>query len=226
MNNADIIKLLSTMTSDARRENFIQVLNKRTRYITLVMEDLFQTHNASAVIRSCECFGIQDVHFVENSNRFSENPDITLGSAHWISKYRYNEHENNTLATINKLKKQGYRIVATTPHTNDVSLPDLNLEKGKIALLFGCELRGLSQIALDNADEFLRIPMNGFTESFNISVSAAICLYDIVSRLHKSNIEWQLKDDEKEIIYTEWLKKSVKDSKNIIKEIEKRANQQ
>lgn len=212
------------MVSEKRLAKFHCVLQNRTRYITVVLEDLFQSHNASAVIRSCDCSGIQDIHLIENNFEFTENPDVALGASQWVNLIKYNTEQNNTLNAIKVLKKQGYRIVATTPHTNDTKIQDLDLTKGKIALLFGSELPGLSDIALQNSDEFVKIPMFGFTESYNISVSAAICLYELVSRLHKSDIIWQLKNSEKEVVLADWLMKSVKNSKNILKTMQKRTN--
>lgn len=210
------IEYLKNFVTENRFETFNKVLNQRTKYITVVLEDIFQTHNASAVLRSCDCFGIQDTHMIENSNEFVTNPQIALGATQWLSLIRHNKFENNSLATINHLKSQNYRIVATTPHTNDCLLEDLDLSKGKIALFFGSELPGLSNIVMENADEFVKIPMHGFTESFNISVSAAICLYDLTKRLRNSNINWKLTQDQKDDILFEWLKTSIKDSKRIL----------
>ncbi|MDD4218402.1 MAG: RNA methyltransferase [Bacteroidales bacterium] len=208
---------LKKFVTEKRFETFNRVLNHRTRYISVVLEDIFQTHNASAVLRSCDCFGIQDVHMIENRNEFNANPEIALGSYQWLSTYRHNSLKNNSLSTISYLKQRNYRIVATTPHTNDCALENLDLNKGKIALFFGSEQPGLSDIVMQNADEFVTIPMQGFTESFNISVSAAICLYDISNRLRKSEINWQLQQDEKDEIMFEWLKSRIKDSTNILK---------
>lgn len=212
-----LISFLSELVTAERYNNFQQVINNRTNYITVVLEDLFQSHNASAVLRSCECFGVQNVHFIENKFQFVENPDVAVGSSQWITTNRYNRTENNTLEAINKLKKDGYRIVATTPHKDDVSLDKLDLERGKIALIFGTELNGLSDLALENSDEYMKINMFGFTESFNISVSVALCLYELTLRLRKTNIDWQLSESEKDMIMVDWLKKSIKDSENIIK---------
>lgn len=222
MSNAEIIEVLSGMVSENRLNTLKVVLDNRTKYITVALEDIFQSHNASAVIRSCDCSGIQDVHMIENSFKFAENPDVALGSSQWITKCKYNSQENNTLEAIHNLRNNGYRIVATTPHTNDTIVSNLDLTKGKIALFFGSERPGLSQIVMDNADEFVKIPMYGFTESYNISVSAAICLYDIVNRLRKTEINWQLSFTEKEELLAHWLRISVKDSDNILKLIEKR----
>src|SRR5574344_180231 len=212
-----LISFLSELVTAERYNNFQQVINNRTNYITVVLEDLFQSHNASAVLRSCECFGVQNVHFIQNKLQFIENPEVAVGSSQWITTNRYNRSENNTLETIKKLKKDGYRIVATTPHKDDVSLDKLDLERGKIALIFGTELNGLSDLALENSDEYMKINMFGFTESFNISVSVALCLYELTLRLRKTNIDWQISESEKDMIMVDWLKKSIKDSENIIK---------
>ena len=210
------VDYLKGFVTENRFETFSRVLNQRTRYISIALEDIFQTHNASAILRSCDCFGVQDVHMIENSNDFNTNPEIALGSSKWLSTYRHNSFENNTQITISYLKERKYRIIATSPHKNECSLEDLDLTKGKIALFFGSELPGLSDIVMQNADEFVKIPMQGFTESFNISVSAAICLYDITKRLRTSQIQWQLEDDEKDEIMFHWLKNTIKDSKNIL----------
>ncbi|MDR2836354.1 MAG: RNA methyltransferase [Bacteroidales bacterium] len=213
-----MIKFLSELVTKERFLKFHKVLDLRTRYITVVLEDLFQTHNASAVLRTCDCLGIQDVHFIENQFFFNENPEVALGSSKWLSLLRYHQYENNTLSTINFLKEQGYRIVATTPHTNEVSLENLSLSSGKIALLFGSELPGLSDIAMQNADEFVKIEMYGFTESFNISISVALFLYQLTTKLRNSDINWQLEESEKDELLVKWLKTSIKDSENIIKQ--------
>jgi len=220
--NLELIKYLANCVTDSRLEVINKVLNLRSRYITVVLEDLFQPHNASAVLRTCDCFGIQDVHIIENENKYEVNRDIALGSAQWLTLNKYNKTNNNTLETIKFLRNEGYRIVATTPHTKDVNLEDFDISKGKIALFFGSERPGLSSIVLDNADEFLKIPMVGFTESFNISVSAAIILHHLTLQLRKSEIEWQLSETEKNILMYKWLYNSLKDPQGIEKEFFKR----
>ncbi len=213
----ELNKYLSKFITEGRYSLFNKVIKDRTKYITVVLEDIFQPHNASAVLRSCDCFGVQDVHIIENENEYSVNPDVALGSSKWLNLYKYNEKENNTLDTINNLKEKGYRIIATTPHTDDVNLEDFDISKGKFALMFGSERPGLSKIALENADEFLKIPMYGFTESFNISVSAAIILHHLSLKLRQSDINIKLTNIEQEEIISEWLKRSIKDSERIIK---------
>jgi tRNA (guanosine-2'-O-)-methyltransferase len=207
----ELLNFLESFVSENKKDLFKRIIEYRTRYITVVLEDIYQPHNASAVLRTCDCFGVQDIHIIENRNLYEVNPDVALGSSKWLSLTKYNSGENNTLDTINKLKSKGYRIVATTPHKNDTPLNQLDLSK-KTALLFGTELKGLSDVALENADAFVKIPMVGFTESFNISVSAAIILHQLTEKLRESSFNWQLTDEEKTNIRLDWVRNVVKKS--------------
>jgi tRNA (guanosine-2'-O-)-methyltransferase len=216
--NESLIEHLAQFVTPRRLQLFKALLDQRTRYITVVLEDIFQPHNTSAVLRSCECFGIQDVHIIENNNEYRINPDITLGSQKWIDLFRYNREVQNTQTAINHLKDLGYRIVATTPHKNDCTLEEFDLHKGKFALVFGSELKGLSPLALQLTDEFVKIPMTGFTESLNISVTVAIFIHHLAGKLRSSNIiNWQLTPDEKQQILLAWLMNTVKKSDLIAK---------
>lgn len=187
-----------------------EILEKRTRYITVSLEDIYQPHNASAVLRTCECLGIQDVHVIENKNRYQVNPDVVLGAIKWITLRKYNSTNYNTPAAVDHLRNNGYRIIATSLSEKAVPLDQFDLEKGRVAIFFGTELTGLTDEMLNMADESLKIPVYGFTESYNISVSAAIILSHLVHILHKSAIPWQLAEDEKEEIMLQWLRQSVK----------------
>jgi len=212
--NADyLIKLnhyLESFITDNRKLLIDRNLLYRTRYLTVVLEDIYQTQNASAVIRSCDCFGIQDVHVVENRNEFTLHPDVVRGASQWVSVHRYNQESNNTIAALQELKNQGYRIVATSPHKGGVMLPDFDLTKGKAAIVFGTERQGISEDVVKMADEFLMIPMHGFTESLNISVSAAIIMHTLTEKLHQSEIEWGLHSEEYQIVRLEWLRQSIR----------------
>lgn len=197
---------LSHFLTDNKRALFDKVASDRTRHITVVLEDVFQPQNASAVIRSCDCFGIQDVHIIENRNTYEINPNVVMGATKWIDMYKYNGEENNTLRCIQSLKDKGYTIVATTPHGKNHTLYDLPLEK-PIALFFGTEKLGLSKDAIDNADEYMTIPMYGFTESFNISVSVALCLNVLSRKIRELNINWQFTEEEQQMLKFEWTKR-------------------
>lgn len=205
----DLYEFLKQYISENRLARIEQVIAERTRYLTIAVEDIYQPHNASAVMRSAECFGLQDVHIIENKNTYNPNQEIAKGASKWLTLHHYNETGNNTSSCIASLKKNGYRIIATTPHERSHMISDIDVTKGKIALFFGTELEGISDEVRKEADEFVRIPMYGFTESFNISVSAAICLYELRKKLLASEITWQLSEDEKSELKLEWVKNTI-----------------
>jgi len=209
MSDRDLIEYLSGFITPQRMATMERVLAERTRYVTVMIEDIYQPHNASAVLRTCDCFGIQDVHIVENRNEYRLNPGVELGTAQWLTLHRYNRADNNTPEAVQRLRAAGYRIVATTPHTHPQSLDSFDLERGPVALLFGNELDGLSETAFTLADEHLIIPMFGFVESFNISVSAAIILHTLSHRLRSSGIAYQLSESERQEILLAWVRGSV-----------------
>lgn len=209
-----LIEQLLHYVTDNKRQKMEEVLANRTRYITIVLEDLFQPHNASAALRTCDIFGVQDVHVVEAQNRFKAVPTIAMGASKWVDVHSY----SSISEAFKTLKKQGYRIVATTPHTDCHILPTLPLDQ-KTALVFGSEQTGLSQEALAAADMFVKIPMYGFVESFNVSVSVALCLYDVVNRLHNSPYAWQLSEEEKQDIMLTWIGKISKTALLLEKEM-------
>ena len=213
----NFLDFLSEYLTENRRQLFEKVIQYRTRHITVVLEDIYQPHNASAVLRSADITGIQDVHIIENRNRYQVNPDVAIGSSKWLNLIKYNESEDNTLTAYKALRKAGYRIVATTPHTNDQTLDEIPLD-GKMALIFGTELKGLSDTAIVHADEYLRIPMYGFTESYNISVSAALTLFALTEKLRKSSISWQLSKEEQLDTLIEWTKRTLKHAELFEKE--------
>jgi len=211
-----LTRYLLEYVSPHKQELFKSHLSQRTRYITPVLENVFQPHNISAVLRSCDCFGVQDVHIVENRNRYQVNPDVALGAAKWLSIYKYNEGEDTVVKVLERLRAKGYRLVATSPHENDYSIEELPLDQ-KTALIFGTELEGLSKAALDMADAWVKIPMVGFTESLNISVSVAISLYTLTRRLRQSSYPWVLSDDEQRDVILEWTINALKHAEPLIR---------
>lgn len=208
---------LTGFISENKADRFNRIIRDRTRYLTIIMEDIFQPHNISAVLRSCDCFGIQDVHIIENFNKYEVNPAVALGSSKWINIYRYNDQENNSADCFKKIKDQGYAIIAATPHKEGFTPESLPLEN-KTALVFGTEYEGLSETAINMADGFVGIPMYGFTESFNISVSAALLLRALVERLRHSAVEWQLTEIEQLDVRIQWAKTAIKRSDLIEKD--------
>jgi tRNA (guanosine-2'-O-)-methyltransferase len=208
---ARLIQFLSEFVTTERLILFDKILSFRTNYITVVLEDIFQTQNASAVLRTADCFGVQNVHVIENRNVFRVNPDVVQGASNWVTVKRYNGESENTINAIRKLKADGYRIIATSPHEHDVNLENFDLEKGKAAFIFGTERPGLTDLAMQEADEFLKIPMVGFTESLNISVSVAVTLHHLTHELRKHpSIDWHLNENEKQKLLLHWLRLSIK----------------
>ncbi|KKP28574.1 MAG: SpoU protein [candidate division TM6 bacterium GW2011_GWF2_30_66] len=200
----ELIENLSQNLTENKKNLIEKLIINRTKHITVVLEDIFQAHNASAVIRSCECFGIQDVHAIKQRNKFSPINTISKGSSQWMDIYSYKTPEE----CYENLKKSGYKIVATTPHKRSISLQQLDLSQ-KTAFVFGTEDIGLSKDAIELADEYVTIDMFGFTESFNLSVSVGICLYDAISRLHASDINWHLSESELLDVKLGWIRNIV-----------------
>ena len=214
---SELITHLSSFLSEERNGKFDSVLSNRTRKITVVLEDIYQSHNASAVIRSCELFGIQDIHVIEGKNKFSYNNEVSVGSAGWVDIYKYGPgSEFDSTDCYRRLKDAGYTIVAATPDKHSKS-PDSIPVDDKIALLFGTEENGLSEEALANSDYSVTIPMYGFTESFNVSVACSLILRELTERLRRSNSNWNLSITEISDIKYSWLMKSVKNSDLIVK---------
>ncbi|MBR0176879.1 MAG: RNA methyltransferase [Bacteroidales bacterium] len=204
-----LLEFLSQFITEERKQRFEEVLSFRTRQVTVVLEDIFQPHNASAVLRSCELCGVQDIHIVENNYQYDVNPDVVMGSTKWLNLYRYNRIGFNTPVAFEQLHAKGYKIVATCPHRDDFTPDTLPLDQ-PVALVFGTEKLGLTDFAVENADMHVRIPMFGFTESYNISVSAALLLYSLTNRLHaSSDIEWHLPEEEKNQLRLEWTRRTL-----------------
>lgn len=188
-----------------------EVLSHRTRHLTVVLEDIYHAQNASAVMRTCDCFGIQDLYITQRLHDYEVNPNVVRGASKWVSQYKYEREEESTAKCFSDLKKKNYRIVGTTPSREVASIHELDINE-KTAVVFGTELEGLTEYAKEQVDELVHIPMYGFTESFNISVSAALLLQELVSRLKNSNIVWQLTQEEKEELKLEWYSRIVKRS--------------
>ena len=209
-----LLELFLEHISENKKGLFQEIIEHRNRHITVVLENLYQPHNAAAVLRSCDCFGVHDVHVIENDNKYEPNKEIDMGSSKWLNINKYSDEENNTLNCINTLKSKGYKIVAT-PHKDDCLIDELPLDQ-PIALLFGTEATGLSDLALEASDAFVKLPMYGFTESYNISVSVALALFNLTERMRKDeSINWQLSDEEKVAIQLDWVKKVVKRSDKV-----------
>lgn len=190
---------------------FSKVLEQRTNYFSVATQDVYQLHNTSAVIRSCDVFGVQNIHVIEERNLKKIDREIAMGAQKWVDVNRY----NSTHECLKNLRGQGYQIVATSPHEGATELDDFDISKPSV-FFFGTEKDGLSPEVMKQADVSLKIPMVGFTESLNISVSAAIILQALTGRLRKSDYPWQLTEAEKRALKFRWAKKSIKNADELI----------
>ncbi len=213
----ELILHLEQFVTEPRQARLKEVLHLRTRHIAVVLEDLYQTQNISAVMRSCECYGVQDAYIVENRNEFNVHKDISMGADKWLTLHHYPYAEHNMKQCIDDLHTKGYTVVATLPDEKQKTIFDIAVAQ-KTAFLFGTELTGLSEEAVACADYNVLIPMYGFTESFNISNSAAIILSHASERLRHSDVAWQLTDDEHADLYLEWLQKSIRNPEPIVRD--------
>ncbi len=204
--NDFILEEFYKLISPNKVEMFDRIAANRTKYLTVALENIYQEHNASAVLRSCDCFGLQQLHVIEHSNSFAIQRDIALGAGRWVDIFNYSISERTTDDCILNLQNQGYKIVATTPHTDSYTIHNLPLEE-PIAFFFGTERQGLTEEVINRADYSVKIPMYGFTESFNISVSVAILLQTIRQRLEVSPIDWKLSINEQRNLKIDWCKK-------------------
>jgi len=213
-----LIDHFSQYITDHKKQFIEKVLSERTRHITLVLEDVYQSQNASAVVRTCECLGLQDIHIIENDSQYSVNKKVLKGANKWIDLHRYKmKGFNNSEICFRQLKEQGYQIVVADPSPDGKSIYEIQTDN-KLAIVMGSEHHGSSDFALAHADQRVFIPMFGFTESFNISVSAAICLNTLLSKVRDSNSTWQLTDREKETLRLQWYRKIVRKSDLIERE--------
>lgn len=211
MMNKELLDYLQGFLTPRRRALFEKVLSERTNHFTIATQDVYQLHNTSAVIRSCDVFGVQNIHVIEERNLKKIDREIAMGAQKWVDINRY----HSTLECIKSLREKGYQIVATSPHEGASLLDEFDISKPS-AFFFGTEKEGLSQEVMEQADVSLKIPMVGFTESLNISVSAAIILQSLTSRLRRSEIPWQLKEQEKLALKFKWTTKSIKNSEQLI----------
>jgi tRNA (guanosine-2'-O-)-methyltransferase len=200
--------LYSSHLSTHKKERFNAIAQNRTRHVTLVLEDLYQPQNASAVLRSAESFGIQDVHIIENNHAYHHYQSVSKGASKWLTVHRYAEQVNNTSSCFEYLKKKGYDIAVTHLSEEAIPLSSLPLEK-PLAIVMGTELTGASDFAIANCDHQVQIPMFGFTESLNVATASGIICQEMKSRLNESDIRWQLSEEEQLALKIQWARHTV-----------------
>lgn len=209
---AERIETLAGFMTPERVATLSRTVGMRTRYMTVLAENMFHGQNAAALIRHCEAFGVQRMHTVEALCPFEPNPDIARGTDRWVDVVKH----PSTADALAALKGAGYRIVATTPHRGDLTPETFDVAQGPFALVFGTEHAGISDEVIAAADEFLRIPMCGMVESLNVSASAAILIYMLSERMRLTVPAWRLTPQERTDLLFRWMCASVKDAPEIL----------
>ncbi len=207
-----LLKELKEHLTSGRKKRIEEVAAQRTRKITLVLEDIRQEHNTGALLRTADILGIQDVHLISQQYEIRLAEAISKGSTNWVTLHRYQDREADNFQTcLETLRSCDYELVVAHPE-GDIALPDLKYQGKPMALLMGSEWEGVSDIALKSAGKKVRIPQYGFTQSFNVSVAAALILQQMNASLRNSEFDWQLSNEEREELELEWTMKRLGDS--------------
>lgn len=204
----DYLKQFLTDERLSKIEHFSQ---ESSDFVLPVMEDVYQFRNAAAIVRSVEACGFHHVVALEEENVFNPNLKVTKGAETWVKV----EKMPNNLDSLKEIKNRGYKILAVSPENNATMLPDYEVNE-PIALVFGTELEGVSDEILDFADETLAIPMFGFTKSFNVSVAAAICMYELKQKLMKSGIDYKLSEEKLLEMKIRWTVNSIRSGEELL----------
>lgn len=206
--------------SESKQEMYDRIAAERTRHVVVAMENIQKEHNASAVMRTCDCFGFQELHTIERRVNYTFQREIAKGAANWIDHVPHSTGDQPELECIQHLKKRGFQIVSTSPHATQ-TLDDIDLD-APLTLFFGTEIHGISEIVQEQSDQLVRLPMYGFTESFNVSVSVALSLSTLRKRLEKSALEWKLTHDEQVALKIQWCTRIIRDGQRVEQEIRRR----
>lgn len=212
----ELTAYMNTFMRDERRDKLNRVLDNRTTHFCVAMEDLFYERNAGAIIRTADGYGIQNIHVIEPKDSFKSKVTniISKGAEKWVTKTQHDDIKNGAKMCIDALRSQGYQIVATSPHKDGHTIHDFDITK-KSAFFLGAEKTGISDIVMEEADDYIAMPIYGFTESYNVSVANGILLHELVNRLRKSNVNWELSEEERDDLFLDWTMKSINSSNMI-----------
>ncbi len=198
---------LETYLTPERKRRLREVLDLRTRHIAVVLDGVFQAHNVSAALRSCDAFGVQDVHLVAPQEDLRLSSDVAAGSDKWLSIRRWKGAAARQNC-LERLREQGMRVVVTSVTQNAQTPATLDLSR-PLALVIGNEAYGVSQVFEEAADARLHIPLFGFVESLNLSVACALCLSELTRRLRLSEVAWKLAPEERAQLLRDWTRASI-----------------
>jgi tRNA (guanosine-2'-O-)-methyltransferase len=204
LNDEGFLKYLEGMMPESKMQKIAQVLPYRTRHVVTVIENVLDSNNTNAILRTSEALGIQEAHLVYGNIKYIPQKSVSKGAHLWMDTFKYGEeHCNNALECIRGLKNRGYQLAVTSPD-GKCATEDLDICK-PIAVCFGQESKGISEVFINCADITIRLPQHGFTNSYNVAVAAGMVLMPIMKELRKSNIAWQLSHDEQKAIYHRWI---------------------
>ena len=198
---------LQQFLTPERKQRFAKVLENRIATLRVVLIDIFQTHNASAILRSCDAFGVQDVCVVESENEFVPNKVVARGSDQWLTIHRFSG-KSALNDCLDELRSEGFQIAAMVVDATSQPVETVPIDK-PIALLFGTEKEGLPENVVREADLHVHVPMYGFVESFNVSVATALSLQSVAPRIRESQTRWRLSKDVQSRLWLDWTRKSV-----------------
>lgn len=207
-----LYQYLSTFLTAERLAKIEHYAPQSSDFILPVMEDVYQFRNAAAIVRSVEACGFHKIVALEKENIFDPNLKVTKGADTWVEV----EKMPWQLDSVKEIKKRGYRIVAVSPENNATMLPDFQISE-PVALIFGTEWQGVTEEILDFADETLAIPMYGFTRSFNVSVAASICMYELKQKLLHSGLDYLLSDEKQLRTKIRWAARSIPSGDEIMR---------
>ncbi|ANF49779.1 rRNA methyltransferase [Chryseobacterium glaciei] len=207
---AKTFEYLKQFLTDERLRKIDHFSPESSDFVLPVMDDVYQFRNAAAIIRSVEACGFHKVVAMEEENVFDPNLTVTKGAETWVEV----EKMPKNIDSLQKIKDRGYKILAVSLEKNAVMLPDYQITE-PIALVFGTEMAGVSEEVIDFADETLAIPMFGFTRSYNVSVAAGICMYELKQKLINSNLDYKLSDEKLLKMKIRWAVNSMQSGQQI-----------
>lgn len=172
-----VCRALESLLTPERIARIDSVLDARLASLTAAVEDTYDPHNAAATIRTSEALGLQELHVIEPGERFSAVKGVTRGAHRWIELHRWPGAE----VAAAGLKARGFRVYATLPDARAVSIEDVDVST-PVAVIFGNEHEGVSPAAIAACDGTLTVPMFGFTESYNLSVTVGLAMSRLAAR--------------------------------------------
>ncbi|QCX53861.1 RNA methyltransferase [Elizabethkingia sp. JS20170427COW] len=215
----ELYEYMRGFLTEERLKKIDSYAEESSDFVLPVMENIYQFRNAAAIVRSVEACGFHKIIALEEENEFNPNARVSKGADTWMQIERLPKN----IESLQKIRDKGYKILAISPEKDAVSLPDYKIE-GPIALVFGTEKAGVSQEVINFADETVIIPMYGFTESFNVSVAAGICMYDLKQRLIKSDLEYKLSEEKKIDLKIRWAVNSTRSGEEVLNHFLKSKN--